>query len=694
LSFALSYPIWFVAICLAVGLLFAFAYYFKDKTFNTGLKWFLGVLRFLSGFIISFLLLNPLLKWFSTETLKPLIAIVQDNSASQNKAFSTINRKEYETKLDGLIKNLEKDFVVKRYTYGNSLKDSNALSYTEGSTNISEPLIQVANNHVHENLGAIIVTGDGINNAGESAATLKLNTNASVYAVGVGDTTLSKDALIAKTYSNKVVYSGDQFSVKVDAAGIACNGSSPNVQIIHNNSGKAVFTQRIAFQGNRSSRQVEAILNAPSVGLQHYTAIVSSVDGEQNTVNNKQDFYVEVIGSKEKILLLANSPHPDIYAIQTALTQNKNAELDIKLAANAANVNLSEYNLLILHNLPSTNNNVLNIINNAKAQNMGMLYVVGAQTALASFNAAQNATNIITEAGGQNEVGAVFGKGFTYFTYTSNEAEKLATLPPLNAPFGQYKTGPNTQVLLNQKIGSSVTQNPLLALQQNGAQRVGVLSAEGIWRWRIYDNVQHKSQDAVDGLLKKAIQFLTVKQDKKKFRVSCSKSVFNLNEGIHFDAELYNDNYELINTGDVNIVISDGKSGRYTHSFNKQERNFSLNINPLPPGSYSYEAKSAANGISRTEKGNFKVVDIDIENSNTTADFAAMNQLAKNNNGEFVFAQQVGELYDKIKKNDQIKSVITKDLSVDPLINWHWLLGVVIALLSLEWFLRKRNGGN
>lgn len=693
LNFQLSYPYWYIALCAAVGFLAAFGLYYKEKRFTTGLFWLLSLLRFLSGFIIAFLLLDPVLSWFSTDTKKPCIAILQDNSASQAHALSKINRGDYELKMKGLITALEKDYVVKRYTYGNNLVDTNTLSYDENATNISEAIELATNNHAHENLGAVIITGDGINNAGLHPSMIKLNTQASVYAVGIGDTALTKDAFVAQTFANKIVYRGDQFNAKIDIAGISCNGAAPDVSIFHHNSGKTVFQKKITFSGERSSRQVDAILNASSNGIQHYTAIVNEVVGEKNIVNNKLDFYVEVIESKEKILILANSPHPDINAIQTALTVNKNAEVDIKLAINAGSIKVSDYNLIVLHNLPSMQYKVQELISAAKNQGAGLLYIVGAQTSLAQLNSVQNAVSISSGTGAAAETGSSWNKNFTYFNYYLDEANKLSTLPPLLSPAGQYKIGPNTSVLLYQKIGSSSTANPLIALQQNGNQRVGVITAHGIWRWRLYDYLQHKNQDAVDGLIKKTVQYLSVKQDKKKFRVNCNKNIFNINEPIQFDAELYNDNYELINTGEVTMTVVDNKSNRSTYTFNKQERNFRLQINDLPAGDYIYEAKSNANGIARTVTGTFKVVNIDIEKSNTTADFGGLKILADNHNGKFVLADQVGTLYDMIKKNDQIKNIVREEAHTEPLINWHWLLGLLLGLLSLEWFLRKYNGG-
>jgi hypothetical protein len=39
--------------------------------------------------------------------------------------------------------------------------------------------------------------------------------------------------------------------------------------------------------------------------------------------NNSRDAYIEVIDGKEKILLLAAAPHPDIKAIKSALEKNE-----------------------------------------------------------------------------------------------------------------------------------------------------------------------------------------------------------------------------------------------------------------------------------------------------------------------------------------------------------------------------------
>ncbi len=692
MNFSLAYPIWFIAFCIIAGLLLAGILYVRTKTFNKLSTWLLAALRFAAGFIIAFLLLNPILKWLRNTEEKPIIAIVQDNSTSQQKAFKTINKKQYDLSLAETIKKLQEKYDVKLYTYGNALKDTNATTLTEGSTNIGEALEQVYSTYENDNLGAVVITGDGIFNKGANPTLLNFSKLSSLYVVGIGDTTLIKDLAVQQIYCNKIAFSGDKFAVKIDALGIKCKGQSATITVTNKNTGKVVGTKPVVFNSDKSSQVAELILDAGAKGLQQYTASITINNAEENTTNNIQDFFVEIIDSKEKILIVANSPHPDVFALSEALKVNKNYEVKIT-TADKVDATVSNYNLVILHNLPSTKYNINSLINNAKQNGVGLLFIVGNQTMIPLLNNVQNAISIKTAAGGTSDALGLINKSFNYFTINEANGNKISALPPLTAAFGQYATGNGTQVLFNQKIGTAATNNPLWVLQQTGGQRMGVIAGEGLWRWRLYDYIQHKNHVIVDEFIQKSIQFLVVKQDKKQFKTHISKNIFTTNETIAFDAELYNDNYELITANDVSLVIVDAKSTRYNFTLNKNEKNYTLDIGTLPEGDYIYETKTSYNGKQFAETGKFKVIGVDIENSNTVADFNLMQQLAKQNNGKFLYHNQVAELANLIPKDANIKNTIKTQIENEPLINWKWLFGILIALLATEWFVRKRNGG-
>ena len=47
---------------------------------------------------------------------------------------------------------------------------------------------------------------------------------------------------------------------------------------------------------------------------------------------------------------------------------------------------------------------------------------------------------------------------------------------------------------------------------------------------------------------------------------------------------------------------------------------------------------------------------------------------------------------DELDKNEQIKTISYEDRKYEELINFKWLFALILLLLSVEWFLRKRNG--
>ncbi len=53
---------------------------------------------------------------------------------------------------------------------------------------------------------------------------------------------------------------------------------------------------------------------------------------------------------------------------------------------------------------------------------------------------------------------------------------------------------------------------------------------------------------------------------------------------------------------------------------------------------------------------------------------------------------EVNQLAGLIRKNENIKTVVYEDKRYSDIIDVKWLFVVILGLLSLEWFLRKREG--
>jgi hypothetical protein len=662
----------------------------KRNLFSTPLLYAAVVFaRILVASLLSFLLLSPILKYFQNQEEKPVIAFIQDNSASEKFAFKKIDSVAYRKNVEKLLEGLEKNYTVKRYQLGSRLQDSLQYTYSESSSDLSTGLETLFTSMENENLGAVILSSDGIYNKGSSPLSLSYPFKGTVYTIGLGDTTTQRDALIARVYANKVVYLGDPFVIRTDLAAFGCNGENVTVTLYNHTTKRMVSSQQVRITDGHFSKSLENIIDATAAGIQHYTLTVSKVDGEQNVLNNSQDVYVEVLDSKEAVLIVAQAPHPDIYALREALSKNKNYKVDVR-TVQKMDATVSNYNLIILHNLPSAGYNASALVEQAKRMGISLWYIVGSQTSLPAFNQSQTAMQIIPRGAGLADAQALPNATFSYFG--NNLTPAITSLPPLALPFAEYKAGVNTQVYMNQRVGSVNTSYPLWLMQQTPNQRVGVLAGEGLWRWRLYNYEQYKNFTQVDDCLLKTAQFLSVKRDKKQFRIDMPKSVYTESESIPFDAELYNENYELINTPDVTLQIIDSAGGKKTYSMNKESNSYALLIGNLPASHYSYVAQTNFNGKAYSATGNFHVVAQNIEEMNTTADFGMLNQFAKNYQGEMVFATNLNTLQEKIEKNPNIKTFIRTTVNTEPLIHWKWLFALLAGLLALEWFIRKRSG--
>ena len=192
--------------------------------------------------------------------------------------------------------------------------------------------------------------------------------------------------------------------------------------------------------------------------------------------------------------------------------------------------------------------------------------------------------------------------------------------------------------------------------------------------------------------LGKSVQYLSLKEDKRKFRVSLDKNIFNENEQIIFDAELYNQSYELINEPDASLIIksSDGKD--YNFTFNKSGNSYRLNAGLLPVGNYSYVAKTFSNGEDLSYNGQFSVRPIQLELYETTANHGLLKLLSEKYGGEMVAPADIASLSSLIKDKGNVKPVIYETSKTRSVINLKWLFFVLLALLSLEWFMRRYHG--
>jgi len=245
--------------------------------------------------------------------------------------------------------------------------------------------------------------------------------------------------------------------------------------------------------------------------------------------------------------------------------------------------------------------------------------------------------------------------------------------------------------LFAQQIGSLVTDYPLVYFNQTLDSKTGVIAGEGLWKWRLQDYLKNGNHNAFNEVITKMIQFLSVKVDKSFFKVE-GENNFLENEPVIFDAEVYNQSYELINSNDVEMIIKNSNGDDYPFEFGKTTNAYQLNVGILPVDNYSWEARVREGENIYTDNGTFTVSPLNIEAINTIADHNLLFQMAQKTNGTMLYPDQVQTLPDLLRSREDITTITYTDRKYSELINIPWIFALILLLISLEWFIRKRGG--
>jgi hypothetical protein len=230
-----------------------------------------------------------------------------------------------------------------------------------------------------------------------------------------------------------------------------------------------------------------------------------------------------------------------------------------------------------------------------------------------------------------------------------------------------------------------------LVFFQNNGKKSAVFAAEGIWKWRMQDFLKNENHQAFDELINKTVQFLSVKEDKSKFRIFTQNNYFE-NEEIQFNAELYNDSYELVNDPEIKINLFSENGEQYNFVFNRTSTSYILNAGILPAGFYNYKATVKLGTKDYKETGKFQINRLLLEANNTVANHQLLQNISQKFGGKLFYPQDMEKVAKVINANEDIASIIYEENDLKELISLKWIFFVLLTLLSLEWFLRKRNG--
>jgi hypothetical protein len=664
----------FLALVLSFSIAY-FQYYYKEKSKHQFTPYLL-ILRALSLFLLLSLFINPSIENEVYQNEKPVLSILTDNSSSIAFFDETKNVLAFQEKLSNNSA-LNDKFDIQKFQFGQNLQLQDSLTFSESETNIFEA-ISATNKLNSTKIAPVVLLTDGNQTIGSDYEFL--NSKQPIYPVIFGDTTLYDDVKISQINANKYSFLGNQFPVEV-LLNYEGNENVTSVFTI-SSKGKTIFSKNVSFSAQKKSETISTTIESIAKGIHFYNASLRKIDNEKNTKNNTKDFTVEVIDEQTNVLILSSVLHPDLGVLKKAIESNKQRKATISLITDLKN-QINDFQLVILYQVTNNFKNILAEINTDK---IPYLLISGANTDWNFVNAQQ--LGFQKRAINQTEnYGATFNASFATLL---QENIGFDDFPPLKDRFGEVLFSKEYQTLLFQNINGIQTKVPLLAIVDNDSHKFATLFGEGIWKWRAASFLNYNSFEGFDAFVGNLVSFLASNKKRNRLEVN-AESLYTANSTINISAFYLDKTYKFDPRASLEITITNETTKKVSKfPFSLLNNAYQVAIENLASGIYSYSVAVLGQNLSKS--GQFVISDYNIEEQFTRANIEKLKKIATNSGGKVYFKNQLDDLLQDLSKNESFYTIQKASIKEQEILDWKWILFVIIGFLTIEWFIRKYIG--
>lgn len=686
-----SFSLWWIFPIFLLAAAVSWLFYKKEhwlKEKHKYLKYSLISIRTLSiGLIIS-LLLGLLIEQSHFQTEQPILLTLVDHSSSM---MNYTDSRKVESQIEAFNTAIQKKFKgrykLKAWHFGQNL-NFKQKGFDAKQTNLQLPFESAANQFFNANLGAIVLISDGNYNVGQhpmyAAENLPLT---SVFCLAVGDTTSKKDLILSHVAYNELAFLNNTFPIEIDVEAKQFAGAKTKVILYEN--GKQIANQSLQVPKGKSSRTtLQFNCKALKAGINEYKVKVEPLNGEFSLQNNQRTFYIEIIDSRNKILIYSQAPHPDVAALQEALVGNQLNEVVVQYANQLDLSKINSYDLVIWHDPGQNFNNQL--FSSLEKNNLPVWYILGTQTDQAIANKIAHGLSFSLKQQSE-EVLASAAPSFSIYEANSIFLDLLKNMPPLTKKFGDVNAKAGVQTLLQQRIGEIIKNQPLLSFYRYKQNREAYLIGEGIWKWRILTYLKKQSHEAFDQFINEITSYLMVKKEGSGLRVQAPKKR-TVSENCVLSASFYNEALQAITSPEIKWELKDERNKLRKGTFSTKGSYYQQQLGKLKAGRYYWKVYTSFNNKKFVKSGAFVVEDIELESLESAARHSTLYQLAAQNQGKVFPLKAYQRLINTLAKKNDLVDLRTESHHFDPLIDYQWLLLMILCLLSLEWFLRRYFG--
>ena len=740
---------------LMVGLVAATIWAYRSARSQTGrvFRGFLIVLRTIVLCILAFCLLKPFLTIYQNNPDDSYLLVMVDRSKSMQitdsddgeSRLTQVNQLLFgENPEDGggLIDKLNANkFKVRLFGFDTEAKriEPETLPNADGeNTNIPKALNEALEDLQGIPLSGIVLCTDGVDRSGTDMAKLAMQVRerkAPIHTVGIGSEKGVPDIELVKVDTPRTAE--EDFPVEISAT-VRRTGNAQKkatIQLIEN--GRILQTLPMSLKNDTVRVPLKFTPRQP--GTQKYEVQVLPEADEAIPQNNTKTFILKVAPTKRVKILFVSRPYSGFKFIKRALQDDPNivltdryktgkdsfggtqgaADEDFKFYPDSKDV-LFNFDAIIFGNISAsefTRAQLENTVEFVRTRGGGFLMLGGTRSLGNSKVTGSYLNTPIAELlPVELELGALppsvpslppsqmpraegfklqlttEGKTEPLMELADNSSESLQRWNKLSELFGYSK-------VKRAKAGATVlAEHPsdqnefgkrvLIATHNFNAGRVMAFTPNNSAPWQLG---MPSEDDSNERFWRQVAKWLTT-APKSSLKLDIAKTEYTLKEPVVIEVTAMDKTFTLTNDAKLRAILVDetgtrkelqleqvlGKDGLYTARFI-----------PNRYGEYTVTATGTLNGENLgKQQGLFEVKPSYAEFSDAALNIPLLTKLAEMSGGKYYPVAEANQLVNQISLVESATSQITDiDIWDLPLI-----FGMILMLLGLEWFLRKRGG--
>jgi hypothetical protein len=714
LTFGLS-PLLLVALMAVAGLAAWWMYRQTVPQLPAGIRIVLGAIRFGVLATILFLLAEPILRRAVDREQPPVFAVLVDASGSMalspDEGGGAPAADEARRVVEALERGLD-GVDVRWFGFGAELTDlgaaphSDSLRFAMGRTDIADALSTASQRLLGQGLTSVILVSDGRHNSGRNPLSVAERFPVPVHTVAVGDTLTRADVQVRSVETNDLAYRGRELPFRATIRHEGFGGQT--VEVVLQEDGVAIDRATLTLPDGDGATPVELKAVPTEAGLRRYTVAVTVLDGELTGRNNSASVAVRVLESQRRILVLAAGPSPDLASLRTLLERDPDLAVETRVQKSASEFyegplpDLDPYDLLVLVGYPGRGASPDDVDRIAAAAGQGtpIFFALDRRTDQQALSrmAAVLPANPETVRPGFTEARVLpTAEGRRHPVLTAEvpaAADPWSVVPPLLVPDSRFAATPDAQVLAVPEIRGIGLDDPVLVTRRRSGMRSAALLATGFWRWSNLPDDLDSFSDAWPGTVERLVQWLVAPEDDRPVRVRPVSESFEGGTEVEFTGQVYDEALVPVPDGTIELRVTtpDGRTLPYTLRPVGAGR-YAGSLGVLPEGTYAYAARGLRDDVELGEdSGTFAVGPLSVEFMDPGSDPAVLRQVSARSGGVAVDASGAASLVDSLDRRGLLRpSVRTAEVTFRLWQRFPFLV-LVLVLLTLEWFLRKRRG--